>query len=341
MLKFERVHPGPENWGSTLQQFPDRTLFQSPPWLSFLEETQNGEIVIAALRQGNAVLGYFTGLMIRRLGLRILGSPLPGWTTSYMGFVLEPEVPRRDALEALRHFAFRELRCSHLEVMDRNLTVSGIDDRYTTTSYNGFEIDLSLKESDLFGNFSHTCRRNIRKASSALVVRESTDAGFIDDYYSQLKEVFAKHSLVPTYSRERVTALVRHLQPTGDLLLLRAIDAKERCIATMITLAMHNRGEVWGGASCQAYQYLRPNELLFWHALRYWKNRSVLFLDLGGGGDYKKKYGGYEISVPWIRASRYRVLPLLRNSAAMLQATRQRWHGVWHLLGSHLSSTAR
>jgi CelD/BcsL family acetyltransferase involved in cellulose biosynthesis len=342
MLTFKRVHLSPDNWASTLQRFPDSTLYQSPCWLSFLEETQKGEIVIAALREGSAVLGYFVGLIIRKCGLRILGSPFPGWTTSYMGFVLEPEISRIDALEALERFAFRDLRCSHLELMDRDLDMSGVKDRYAFTSYSGFELDLSLEESDLFSNFNHTCRRYIRQAlRSGVVVQEATDGGFIDDYYGQLTEVFARQKLVPTYSKARVAALLRHLQPTGNLLLLRAIDADGRCIATMITLAMRNRGEVWGGASCQAYQQLHPNELLLWHAFRYWKSRSVRFFDMGGSGDYKKKYGGYEISVPWIRTSRYPVLPLLRNSAALLQATRQRWEGAWHSIGSQVSSAAR
>ncbi len=341
MLTFERIHLSLEKWASILQQFPDRTLYQSPPWLAFLEETQKGEIVIAALREGNAVLGYFAGLMIRRFGLRILGSPFPGWTTSYMGFVLEPEVSRTDAFEALKRFAFRDLRCSHLELMDRNLDVVGIKDRYAFSNYNGFEIDLSLEESALFSNFNHTCRRYVRQAvRSGVVVQQATDEGFVDEYYRQLTDVFAKQKLVPTYSKGRVSALVRHLQPTGNLLLLRAIDVDGRCIATMITLAMHNRGVVWGGASCQAYQQLRPNELLFWHAFRYWKSRSIHFFDMGGSGDYKKKYGGYEISVPWIRTSQYPVLPLLRSAAARLQATRQRWHGALHSIATHISLAA-
>jgi Acetyltransferase (GNAT) domain len=342
MLTFERVHPSPENWASTLQQFPDHTLNQTPPWLSFLEETQKGEIVIAALREGNAVLGYFAGIMIRRFGMRILGSPLPGWTTSYMGFVLEPKVPRTDALEALKHFAFRDLRCSHLELMDRNLGVGAIKDRYAFTSHNGFEIDLSLGENDLFSNFSPACRRCIRKAvRSGVVVQEANDKGFVDDYYSQLRDVFAKQHLVPTYGMGRVSALIRHLLPTGNVLLVRAIDADGHCIATGVFPAMHDRAYFWGAASWRAYQYLRPNELLLWHAFQYWKSRSIHFFDMGGAGDYKRKYGGYEISVPWIRTSRYPVLPLLRNSAALLEASRQRWHGAWQSIASHVSSAAR
>src|ERR1700739_1753470 len=99
MLKFERVHLSLDNWDRTLQQFPDRTISQSAAWLSFVSETQKGEIVIAELSEGNTVLGYFSGLMIRRFGLRILGSPFPGWTTGYMGLVVKPEVRRTEHLQ--------------------------------------------------------------------------------------------------------------------------------------------------------------------------------------------------------------------------------------------------
>lgn len=331
MMKFIRVPLSLENWASTLQRFPDRTVCQSSEWLGFLEETQSGEIVIAALHEGNSVLGYFSGLMIRRFGLRILGSPLPGWTTAYMGLVLKPEVPRTDALEALRRFAFFDLQCVHLEFMDRNLSVSAIGDRYSFLNYNGFEIDVSCGEDELLNHMSRSRRVSIRKASRlGVIVQEASDAGFVDDYYSQLIDVFAKRRLVPTYGKERVSALIRHLQPTGKLLLLRAIDADGQCIATLISVGMHNRAEVWGGASWRAYQHLRPNELLFWYAARYWKSRSVQFLDMGGAGEYKRKFGAYEISVPWIRTSRYSVLPIMRRGAALAVKTRQRWIGGWH-----------
>jgi len=316
-------------------------MCQSPAWLGFLEETQKGEIVIAALREGNTVLGYFSGLMIQRFGLRLLGSPLPGWTTAYMGLVLKPEVPRTDALEALQRFAFFDLQCVHLEFMDRNLSASAIGDHYPFRNYNGFEIDLSRKEDELFSDMTSACRRCIRKAvRSGVIIQEASDAAFVEDFYGQITDVFAKRHLVPTYGRARVLALIRHLQPTGNLLLLRAIDDDGHCIATGISIAMHDHAELWGTASWRTYQHLRPNELLLWYVLRYWKNRSVRFLDMGGAGEYKRKYGGYEISVPWVRTSRYPLLAVLRSSAAMLVATRQRWHGAWRSIASSVSAPA-
>ena len=340
MLKFDCLHLSLENWNSTLQQFPDRTICQSPAWLDFLAETQRGEIVIAALHEGNSVLGYFSGLMIKRFGLRILGSPFPGWSTAYMGLVLKPEVLRMEALEALQRFAFCDLRCVHLEFMDRNLSANALGDRYPFLSYDGFEIDLSRDEDELFRSFSYDCRHCARKAMRlGVVIEEASDAAFVDDYYSQLTDVFSKQRLIPTYGKDRVSALIRHLQPTGNLLLLRAIDADGHCIATLISVGMHNRAEVWSGASWRTYQHLRPNELLVWHTIRYWKNRSVQFLDLGGAGEYKRRYGGYKISVPWIRTSRYPMLALLRRGAAMAVKARQRWLGGLHVISNSVSSS--
>ncbi len=338
MLKFDRLHLSLENWDSTLQQFPDRTIYQSTAWLNFLSETQKGEIVIAALHEGNSVLGYFSGLIIRRFGLRILGSPFPGWTSAYMGLLLKPEVPRTEALEALQRFAFSDLRCVHLEFMDRHLNASAIGGRYPFRNANSFEIDLSRDEDELFRRMTHPCRRSIRLATrEGVVIQEASDAGFVDDFYSQLTDAFVKDKLVPTYGKGRVSALIRHLQPTGNLLLLRALDPDGHCIATLISVGMHNRAELWATASWRAYQHLRPNELLAWHSMRYWKSRSVQFLDFGGAGEYKRKYGAYEISVPWIRISRYPMVDLLRSSAARAVRARQRWLGGFRAIANSVS----
>src|SRR5262245_39866546 len=119
-MRFERLNLDEMDW-QRLDGFADRTLYQTRAWLDFLAATQHAEPVIAALREGQEVLGYFTGGLIRKLGLRMLGSPFPGWTSSYMGFNLLPAVSRAAALRALLEFAFDELRCVHLELMDRRL----------------------------------------------------------------------------------------------------------------------------------------------------------------------------------------------------------------------------
>ena len=325
-FRYEIVESPP--W-EELDRLPDRTVFQTKAWIDFVALTQNASPVIARFHERDSTLGYFTGLIIRKWGLKILGSPFPGWTTSYMGFNLRPGVSRGAVLETLSHFAFKKLNCVHFELMDRHLTLEdslaiGDDHRI----FSGFEIDLSQSEDELFARFTSACRRCIRKAEKAgVTIQEAHDDLFADDYYAQLQDVFAKQSLVPTYPIERVRELIRQVHPTGRLLLLRARDQEERCIATGIFPAMNKTMYFWGGASWRQFQMSRPNELIQWYAMKYWKKQGTHRYDMGGGGDYKRKYGGYEIAVPWIRKSRYPFMSQMRNMAQYLYTYRQRLLG--------------
>lgn len=313
-----------------LDSFADRSIFHTKAWLEFLAEIQGAEPVVAVLRDGGDELGFFSGLVVKRMGLKFLGSPLPGWTTPYMGFNLALGVSRRAAAEALADFAFNTLGCAHVELRDRWLTEDdmaglgfgrrqdvGYDDRT-------FEVDLARSEEAIFAGMTSACRRAIRKAEKCgVTIEEATDPGFADDFYAQLREVFVRQGLVPTYGIDRVKALIRHLQPAGSLLLLRARDPEGRCIATGIYPAFGDMMFFWGGASYREHQHLRPNEALHWHAMRYWKQRGITRYDLGGYMDYKEKYGGALVSIPGFRRSRSRVLAAARTAVPTAMRAKQ------------------
>ena len=307
------------------EQFDDHTVFQTKGWLDFVACTQNAEPVVAVVKDGNRPVGRFSGLIIKKYGLRILGSPFPGWTTSYMGFNLEPSISRADALLALEDFAFRELRCVHVEIMDRRLSTSDFDRAgYDYGILSTYEIDLAKEDDELFATIKATCRRCINKAARVgVAVEAAEDLSFADDYYAQLEDVFAKQRLVPTYPKERVRALIEHLLPTGQLLLARAKDSEGNCIGTGIFPALNDTAYFWGGASWRPSQSLCPNEAIQWFAMRYWKERGISKYDMGGVGWYKQKFGGYEIAIPWGRKAKYPFLKSLRNFGKKLFVIRQ------------------
>ena len=327
-MRLRRLPLDAVDWAS-LDAFPGRVVFQTKEWLSFLAETQRGDPVVAALEDGAETVGYFTGMVVRRSGLRILGSPFPGWTTMYMGFNLPEDVPRRAAAEALLDLAFGPLRCVHVEVRDHALTAKdllalGFEAKPFTT----YLVDLIGSEEDVWARLKSSCRGRVRKAEkSGVVIEEATDLGFADDYVAQLHDVFVKQSLVPTYGADRVRALIRNLLPTGRLLLLRARDSEGRCIATGIFPAMSGTMYFWGGASWREHQHRSPNEALLWHAMRHWKARGTTTFDMGGGGDYKRKYGGELVQIPSFARPRFRLLGELRDVAQRAVAARQRIAG--------------
>ncbi len=73
------------------------------------------------------------------------------------------------------------------------------------------------------------------------------------------------------------------------------------------------------GASWRDGQKLLPNEALQWFAMNYWKDRGIAAYDMGGGGDYKSKYGGSAIEVGWLRSSRFARMDQVRDGLLKLR----------------------
>jgi hypothetical protein len=328
MMRFHRIDLHLVDW-KRLDHFADRTVFQTREWLQFIAESQRAAPVLAELRDGGEVLGYFSGLTFSKFGMRVLGSSFRGWTTPYIGFNLNPGVSRRSALAALETFAWNDLKCVHFEVSDPHFNVEdGGAGGFTTEYYPSYRSDLTRSEEELFNGMESACRRCIRKAEkSGLKIEEAHDLAFADEYYNQLEDVFAKQSLVPTYSVERVRSLVRNVEPTGNLLLLRARDPEGKCIATGIYPGYNQIAEFWGNASFRSHQSLRPNEACHWYAMRYWKKRGAAIFDWGGEGTYKEKYGCTPYRVAWFTKSRYQIVGALRNEARNMFARKQKFLG--------------
>ena len=314
-----------------LESFADHTIYQTRQWLQFLAKMHHAEPVIAVVKDGADVVGRFSGFILRKFGLRILGSPFPGCgTTGCMGFNLRPSVVPTDALLALEKFAFHDLRCIHLEIMDQRLTIADAQKLGVNYKVQTFqEIDLTKSEEELLAGMRKSTRRSIRDAAKkGIQIEEANDLSFVDDYYAQVVDVFAKQRLRPHYPKELVRTLVEYLLPTGQLLLVRARDAQGTCIATGIYPAMNDIMFGWGSASFRSYQHLHPNEPVKWFAMRYWKAKGIARHDMGGAMEYKKKYGPYEVSVPWVRKSVHPIFEYVRNAAKKLITFKQHFYGL-------------
>jgi len=325
-MELQRVDsPGPEDW-SRLDRFDDRLVYQTREWLSFIERAQGAEPVLAELRDGSEVAGYFTGLVVKRFGIPILGSPMPGWTTAFMGFNLEPGVSRRAATEALLDFAFGPLGCMHLELRDRHLDAEDVAGLGMEISpWHGLELDMNGTIDEVFMSVKGPTRTAIRKAEKGgVVVDEAQPEGFAEEFHAQLTDVFAKQSLVPPYGPGRIRDLVETVHPSGRLLLLRARNSEGDSIATGIFPGTGRWMHFLAGASWREHQALRPNEALMWEAVRRWHERGVTACDLGGFMDYKRKWNPVEVRPPFLRRSRNPAIARLRNAAEQAVGLRAR-----------------
>lgn len=249
----------------------------------------------------------------------------------YMGLNLINGNDRTEIISSIVTYALNDLGCVHFEMVDRGNSVQDIENLGGDIFFQeSLEIDLTLSEEELYKNMSSkSCRYSIRKAEKMGVrITHDYHENFADEYYGQLCDVFKKQDLVPTYDKARVKSLIENLYPSGNLLLLRALDVKNKCIATGIFPAFNKLMIFWGGASWREAQKLCPNEALIWYAMRYWKDKGIGKFDLGGGRGYKKKYGGCPIEVPGLRVSKYRFIGSCRNIAEKYYRYLQKINGL-------------
>jgi len=235
------------------------------------------------------------------------------------------------ALAAVEEMAWSNLKCLHMEVSDLYFTIEDGPPGFAREFYISYRTDLTKSEEELFEGMDSACRRCIRKAEkSGVTIEEAHDLAFADEYYQQLIDVFAKQRLVPTYTVDRVRALIKHLEPAGRILLLRARDSDGNCIASGIFPGFNKIAEFWGNASFRSSQNLRPNELIHWYAMRYWKRRGIEIYDWGGEGKYKEKYGCAPHRVPWFTKSRFEMISKLRDEAKKMFNRKQKFLGWLH-----------
>jgi hypothetical protein len=317
-MKVERIAWSDVDW-ELLDSFSDRLVWQTEGWVEFLRETQHVEPVVLRIIDGSDDIAYFTGGMTKRFGVRIFGSPFTGWTTEYMGLNVRGGWNRRNLMPHIYAYITRDLGCAYFEVRDRYLSFDDVAaHRVPHAEAKTFELDLSPDEESLFKGMSGSCRTAVRKGQrEGLIVEEVVRGGdgFATEFHEQLEDVFARQGLKPTYPRSRVASLVRQLLPTGHILLLRVRDQRGTCIATGIFPGMNDTAHFWGGASLRSQQILRPNEAMFWYAIRYWKARGIRRFDFGGGGDYKRRYGPVPLRVPIVKGARFPLIVTARDLA--------------------------
>jgi hypothetical protein len=85
MITFELLNYFDTPW-EQISEYENYHVFQSRTWIDFIAKTQNAAPIVASVKDGDQTLGFFVGLIVQKLGLRILGSPLRGWSTDFMGF---------------------------------------------------------------------------------------------------------------------------------------------------------------------------------------------------------------------------------------------------------------
>lgn len=328
-LRLRRIPYEETAWGSIVDSYPQAEVYHSPAWIGYLVAAHEVVPVTAELTEGDQVVGHFVGATVRRFGLRVLGSPLQGWGTQAMGFLLSEGVDMSAASKALLEFAYGELRCVHVELGDRVMASGDVTaSPFRAERLQSAIVDLSGSEDDVLAQMSKSTRYYARRAArNGLVMEEAAGPGFADEYYEQLVDVFRSKGLVPTYDVQRVRQLIDALAPSGQLLLVRVRAPDGSKVGTNISLGRNGRAVLWGAAFYRSFAKLNPVEPLQYESIRLWQARGALLYDMAGDSPSKSRFSKTVKPLYRLRHSRFGFFEYGRNAVKTAFYARQRLAG--------------
>jgi lipid II:glycine glycyltransferase (peptidoglycan interpeptide bridge formation enzyme) len=301
-------------------RFKKKVLFSTVEWLNFIELNQKAKPFIIKITENSKFIGYFTGFLFTKFGIKIVASPFNGWTTAYMGFDVIEKYNTVNLIEPISKFIFKTFKCLYIQITDRFIEENELKDTKLDYSMSkSIELNINRTDDELFKTFKTDCRNYIRQFErrGAHLEIGKPDEQFATEYYEQLQEVFAKQGLVPTYGVSKVIDLFNSL--TNDqLLCLRVRNPDGKCIATSIFVGFNERFYFWGAASFREFQFFRPNEYMIWTAIQLFREKGYKYFDMYGERPYKNKFSPEKISYPCIMIAKFPILIKMREISKKL-----------------------
>jgi hypothetical protein len=281
-------------WDELVAPFQSRQLFHRRAWLDYLTASRDAEIKTWSLQDGGHRIGYFCGGIVQKGPFRILGSPLRGWGTNFMGPVADGEVNAAALLAALDEVA-RECRLDMTEWEYPGLSAeASCAAGYEAEEGLTYVVRVTPDDEKACWDRIHSKKRNqIRKAiKCGLTVEDTDDPVVADEFYTRFEDLMRRKGRVPPYPAEYPRLLFRHLKPAGLLFSLRVRDASGAILAT--GLFPHDDATLyfWGGSSWQDGRDLNPNDFLQWSAIRLASQRGLKAYNMCGPGRFKRGFGG-------------------------------------------------
>lgn len=309
-----------QDWDKFVQCFPDQTVFHSLAWIRTVARVYNARILLIKCERDGECEALWPCLAIHKGPMRILGSPLPGWNTVYMGPLFKPDVDVATAIRAmLQHPAVRRHAYFACKVCDRDRDIDlGAFGFTPVRQYQTLLLDLTQTEDALWKNLRRQCRNHIRNAMrNDIDVRFESDGDFLDQFHQMTVETYARTNAQPPFTRRFLNMLWSQLHPLG---LIKAISAfhKNQRIATLMLPRNAHTTYYWDGASYPAYRHLNAHNLLHWEAIRQARQAELQTYDFigcyGSWGRFKESFGPVHAhtSTHWERSSS-RFISLLKN----------------------------
>ncbi len=241
------------------------------------------------MRQGNTLIG---GAQILERPVRRLGKI--GYLFRGPLISLNDPAPRRSLLSAIRKIA-RQRRLGYLavtlsypsQITISELEASGFSMRHdrlppTTDMAASITLDLTLELEATQARMRATTRKHIRQGQRrGTTVREGTVED-LDTFGRLLASLCERRGVPPNIPQgDFLRELWKTFAP-GDRLKLFVAERQNESLAILMVFAMGSWARAWRIGSSGSHHDMRPNELVYWEAIKWAKANGCRIFDFAG-----------------------------------------------------------
>src|SRR5690554_6794796 len=97
-----------DKWNVLIEDYPLKTIYHQWEWLEFIRKSQKLNLIIYEIIDDDLIVGYFPGFLVFKGPLKILASPIPGWTTPYLGPLLDKDFPQERFFSEFKNLMRKE-----------------------------------------------------------------------------------------------------------------------------------------------------------------------------------------------------------------------------------------
>ena len=288
-------------------KFRLKTLYHEPSWLSLVSNVFRADLNIIHTEFEDNSEALLPVIQKSFGPIKLLGSPLTGIHTEFLGPIFTEEVGEdrfKSALSSFNQtFPFfslnNEIGMKEDAISFNPRSLEGMG--YIYQPKNSLLIDLSMGEEELWKSFQGRARTAIRKSrKSDLKVRSiKPDLEFMNSYYRILEQTFKRRKTKPPHPLSFYISLLK-LYESRHLLVVSCSN-KESIESIGIFLIFNERLLFLSGASTQQGLKNGSSSLVQWEAMTQAIFKGVKEYDMGGLGissidKFKKSFGGRKIS---------------------------------------------
>ena len=287
-------------WDELVGKSPGCSFFHTTAWIRVLSESYHYiPACFVSDKENNLVLIPMMDVKSAITGRRGVSLPF----TDYCEPVISGSINFQDVLDRIIQYGKRV----NWEFIELRGGEKFLPDALSSSLFFGHRLDISREDNEIYSCFKDTFKRNIKKAyASGVSVQFSDTREAVGEFYRLNCMTRKRHGLPPQPYRLFRQVYEHIISKDRGVVALASHD--NRFIAGAVFFHLGDEAIYKYGASDKKCQNLRPNNLVMWEAVRWYRERGCKSLSLGrteienkGLRQFKLALGAEEYTIKYYR----------------------------------------